>query len=106
MKSTKGKQHASLALGSTPRLRLGQVARGRNATQGAERGIALFLAIFALLLLSAVGLAMLFASDTETSISINYRDKQVAIYGALAGLQEARDRIHPRTGDLGPGTNL
>jgi hypothetical protein len=71
-----------------------------------QRGVALFLAIFALLLLSGIGLAMLFSSDTETSISLNYRDKQAAIYGALAGLQEARDRIHPLTGDLGSGTNL
>jgi Tfp pilus assembly protein PilX len=71
-----------------------------------QRGIALVLVIFALLLLSAIGLAMLFSSDTETGISVNYRDKQGAIYGALAGLQEARDRIHPLTGDLGPGTNL
>jgi len=68
-----------------------------------QRGVALVLAIFALLLLSAIGLAMLFSSDTETTISVNYRDKQAAIYGALAGLQEARDRIHPLTGDLGPG---
>ena len=71
-----------------------------------QRGVALFLAIFALLLLSGIGLAMLFSSDTETSISLNYRDKQAAIYGALAGLQEARDRIHPLNGDLGAGTNL
>jgi hypothetical protein len=68
--------------------------------------VAVFLAIFALLLLSAIAMAMLFSSNTETSISVNYRDKQRAIYGALAGLQEARDRIHPLTGDLGLGTNL
>ena len=68
--------------------------------------MALILAIFGLLLLSAIALAMLFSSDTETSISVNYRDKQSAIYGALAGLQEARDRIHPLTGDLGVGTGL
>ena len=71
-----------------------------------QRGVALILSIFALLLLSAVALAMLFSSDTETTISVNYRDKQAAIYGALAGLQEARDRIHPMSGDLGPGTKL
>ena len=74
--------------------------------QDQESGVALILAIFGLLLLSAIALAMLFSSDTETSISVNYRDKQSAIYGALAGLQEARDRIHPLTGDLGAGTNL
>ena len=78
----------------------------RTREERKQRGVALFLAIFALLLLSAIGLAMLFSSDTETSISINYRDKQAAIYGALAGLQEARDRIHPLSGDLAIGTNL
>ncbi len=71
-----------------------------------ERGVALFLTIFSLLLLTGVALAMLFSSDMETSISVNYRDKQGAIFGALAGLQEARDRIHPLTGDLGAGSNL
>lgn len=74
--------------------------------QDQEAGVALILAIFALLLLSAIALAMVFSSNTETSISVNYRDKHSAIYGALAGLQEARDRIHPFTGDLGAGTNL
>jgi hypothetical protein len=74
--------------------------------QDQEAGVALILAILGLLLLSAVALAMLFSSNTETSISINYHDKQSAIYGALAGLQEARDRIHPLTGDLGAGANL
>ena len=71
-----------------------------------ESGVALILAILGLVLLSAIALAMLFSADTETLISVNYRDKQSAIYGALAGLQEARDRIHPLTGDLGAGTNL
>jgi hypothetical protein len=74
--------------------------------QDQEAGVALILAMFALLLLSAIALAMVFSSNTETSISVNYRDKHSAIYGALAGLQEARDRIHPLTGDLGAGANL
>ncbi len=72
----------------------------------AQRGVALFLTVFALLLLSGIAIAMLYSSDTETTISVNYRDKQGAIFGALAGLQEARDRIHPMNGDLGPGTSL
>ncbi|HYH00348.1 MAG TPA: hypothetical protein VD837_14540 [Terriglobales bacterium] len=74
-----------------------------------QRGAALLLTVFALVLLTGLGLAMLYSSDTETSISVNYRDKQVAFYAALSGLQEARDRIHPLTGDLGPksdGTGL
>ncbi len=66
-----------------------------------ERGMALLLAIVALLLITAAGLALMFSSDTETAISVNYRDKQVAIYAALGGLQEGRERIHATNGDLG-----
>src|SRR5436190_3674187 len=66
-----------------------------------ERGIALLLTIFGLLLLTAVAAAMMFSSDSETQIAVNYRDSQVASYAAMAALQEARDRIHPVSGDLG-----
>lgn len=86
-------------------VRKGSTMRFRGK-RDAQRGVALFLTVFALLLLSGIAIAMLFSSDTETTISVNYRDKQAAIFGALAGLQEARDRIHPLTGDLGPGTNV
>ena len=72
-----------------------------NRKRRKERGIALLLAIFSLALVSAIGLALLFSSDTETSISVNFRDKQVAIYAALSGIEEARHRIHPTQGDLG-----
>src|SRR5215469_18329228 len=65
-----------------------------------ERGIALLLTIFGLLLLTAIAAAMMFSSDSETTIAVNYRDKEVANYAALSGLEEARDRIHPLNGDL------
>src|SRR5881275_1044947 len=65
-----------------------------------ERGVALLLTIFGLLLLTAVAMAMMFSSDAETAISVNYRDSQVASYSALSGIQEARDRIQPLSGDL------
>src|SRR5215475_14492827 len=65
-----------------------------------ERGIALILTIFGLLLLTAVAAAMMFSSDSETQIAMNYRDSQTSSYAAVAGLQEARDRIHPVFGDL------
>src|SRR5712692_2490551 len=63
-----------------------------------ERGIAMMIVLFSLLLLSVVGLGMMYSTNMETSINSNYRDKQVAYYAALAGLQEARDRIRA-TGD-------
>jgi len=60
-----------------------------------QRGIALVMVLFALMLLSAVGLAMMYATNTETAINANFKDKQVALYASMAGLQEARDRIQP-----------
>lgn len=65
-----------------------------------ERGIALLMTIFCLLLLTAVAMAMMFSSDAETAISVNYRDSQIAGYAAFSGVQEARDRVHPVSGDL------
>jgi hypothetical protein len=65
-----------------------------------ERGVALLIALFALLLLSAIGLAMMYSSTTETSVNANFRDKQSAAYASLSGALEARDRIQPTTGDI------
>src|SRR5438270_8615860 len=58
-----------------------------------ERGIAMLIVLFALLLLTVTGLGMMYSTNTETAINYNYRDKQIAFYSALAGLQEARQRI-------------
>src|SRR5262245_1426408 len=62
-----------------------------------NRGMALFAVMFALLLLSVIGLGMMYATNTETSINANYKDAQIALYASMAGLQEARDRIQPAT---------
>jgi hypothetical protein len=67
--------------------------RPRVSERFGERGIAMLIAIFALLLLSVVGLGMMYSTNMETNINTNYRDKQTATYAAMAGLQEARDRI-------------
>src|SRR5438046_2007276 len=69
-------------------------------------GVALIIALFALLLLSVVGLGMMYSTNMETSINGNYRDKQEVFYAALAGLQEARDRIQPSWGDIPAPTAL
>src|SRR5947208_15652277 len=62
-------------------------------SQRNQSGVAMIIALFALLLLSVVGLGMMYSTNMETSINGNYRDKQTAFYAALAGLQEARERI-------------
>lgn len=64
-----------------------------------ERGVALILALIALLIVTSIGLSVMFMADTETSIDSNFRDTQTAYYASKAGLEEARDRM--RTG----GTN-
>lgn len=56
--------------------------------------------MFALLLLSVIGLGMMYSTNMESAINSNYRDKQVALYASLGGLQEARDRIQPATHNI------
>jgi hypothetical protein len=60
-----------------------------------ERGIALVSTILTLVLLTAIGMAMMFASNMEVMINANYRDKHRAQYASISGVQEARDRIQP-----------
>ncbi len=58
-----------------------------------ESGMALLLTLFALLLLSALGLFMALSSDTETRIDANYGSNLRAYYAARSGLEEVRDRV-------------
>lgn len=67
-----------------------------GSAPASQRGVALLVALMALLLLSAIGLGMMYSSDTDTVINANYRDKQLAMYASMAGVQEARDRIQPQ----------
>lgn len=58
-----------------------------------EKGFALLIAIFTLLLLTAIGMGMVVLTNTDTSISANYRDEQTAYFAAKAGIEEVRDRF-------------
>src|SRR5256885_7121882 len=72
-----------------------------------ERGMALLLALFALLLLSAIGLSMVMASDTETRIDANYGSNLRSYYAARSGLEEIRDRrSEEHTSELQSPCNL
>ena len=62
-------------------------------TKNPESGIALFFSIFALMLLTAIGAALIFMANTETSINSNYRQEQIAYFAAKAGVEEARARM-------------
>jgi hypothetical protein len=59
----------------------------------AERGVILLIALFALLLISAVGVALILMAGTETAVDANYRTSTQAFYAAYAGLEEGRGRL-------------
>lgn len=58
-----------------------------------QRGVALLIAIFSLVLISAVAISLIVMSGTESAINANYRRSTTAFYAAQAGLEEARERL-------------
>ncbi|HSE49000.1 MAG TPA: PilX N-terminal domain-containing pilus assembly protein [Terriglobales bacterium] len=67
--------------------------RNPSGHRNGERGIALITVLLALLLLSAIGLGMMYMTNMETSINANFRRQQVAYFAARAGLEEVRARM-------------
>lgn len=60
-----------------------------------QTGAALLIAIFALLLISVVAIALIVSSGTDSALARNYRTSANAYYAALAGIEEARSRLLP-----------
>src|SRR5437879_6665555 len=60
-----------------------------------ESGIALLIAIFVLLLISAIAISLVVSSGTESSLAGNYRTTLSASFAAGAGIEEARGRLVP-----------
>lgn len=58
-----------------------------------ERGIALLIAIFVLLLIGVVAIALVVSSGTESALAGNYRSSTSVYYAASAGLEEVRARL-------------
>src|SRR5690348_11142040 len=58
-----------------------------------EAGIALLIAIFVLLLISVVAIALIVSAGTETALAGNYRSSTSVYYAASAGLEEVRARL-------------
>jgi hypothetical protein len=69
----------------------------RSKLRSCESGMALVLALLALLVISAIGLGMMFMTNTETSINANYKDAQLAFYAMRGGLEEMRDRMRSQS---------
>jgi hypothetical protein len=66
---------------------------------GRESGVALLISLFALLLICVVGVALLMASSTDTALTGNYHSAVSVYYAALAGLEEGRGRLLPKSPD-------
>jgi len=58
-----------------------------------EEGIALLIAIFVLLLIGVVAIALVVSSGTESALAGNYRASTGVYYAAVAGLEEVRARL-------------
>src|SRR5258706_16385504 len=58
-----------------------------------ERGVALIIAIFSLMLISVVATALIVTSGTQSALKSNYKSAMHAFYDAKAGLEEARGRL-------------
>ncbi len=65
------------------------VKQGRQS----QRGAAIVIAIFTLMLISVVATAMILMADSETALKGNYKSAMQAFYGAKAGLEEGRGRL-------------
>jgi hypothetical protein len=58
-----------------------------------QAGVALLMAIFTLLLITAIGAGMIMLTNTDTRTSSNFRDEQTAFFASKAGIEEVRDRL-------------
>ena len=64
-----------------------------NVRRNSERGMALIVALMAMALMSALGMALMLMSQTETMISSNYRDNMEGEYAADAGIERVMDDV-------------
>jgi hypothetical protein len=77
----------------------------KNGKKSSEAGVALLIALVALLLISGVAVAMVVASGSESALNGNYRSSSSSYYAALSGLEEGRGRLLPSNPNTLVGTN-
>jgi hypothetical protein len=68
-------------------------ARRIRRKQLPQSGAALLIAIFALMLISVVAIALVVSQGTDSALAGNYRTSIGAYYAGVAGLEEARGRL-------------
>src|SRR5258706_12088029 len=72
---------------------------------GSQRGAALVIAIFSLMLISVVATSLILTAGTQSAIKSNYKSAMHAFYDAKAGLEEARGRLWPSPSNPNPISN-
>ena len=80
------------------------IARAPKRKVAKESGVALLISLFALLLIAVVGVALIMASGTDTALTGNYHSATSVYYAALAGLEEGRGRLLPKSPNALPST--
>ncbi len=58
-----------------------------------QRGVAMIMALLALLLLAVIGMGFLFMTTTENSANTNYKDSQGTYFASRAGLENVRSML-------------
>jgi hypothetical protein len=71
------------------------VKKANTIRKKQQKGIAMMVALLAILLLAAIGAGFMFMADTENSINNNYRDSQKAYFAARAGAENVRVLLAP-----------
>ena len=64
-----------------------------RARAASERGVALVIALLAMVLMTALGMALMLVSETETLIGANYQDSVEASYVADAGIERVMQDV-------------
>lgn len=67
--------------------------RSRKNRGNKERGVAMLVAILAMVLLAIIGLGFMYMADTENSANNNYKDSQRAYFASRAGLESVRNML-------------
>lgn len=60
-----------------------------------ERGVALIIALLAMVVIAGLGMSLLVSSSTESLINASFRRAGLAHYSAMAGVEELRGRMGP-----------
>ncbi len=72
------------------------IMKKTRCQSGSERGVALVIALFTLMLISVVATALILMAGAETAMKGNYKSAMHAFYDAKAGLEEGRGRLFAR----------